>query len=214
MLNNMLNKLKNLDYKRIIKIIAITIFSVFIILFIIGYLDNKGYLGTIKQEENRNTIEEIIKRNTINGKLVVDNNILPKDPGSAGKKTLLGIDSDNDGIRDDVEIAIFEKYPDEPIKRKVLLKEARVDQKKFEAYLKGDRSKILNELYLEESAASECTVKFTKSTRELIKVSDHYQSTFYNTKERLLAQNKIDSYFAGGFFGSSELISDNCIHEE
>ncbi|MDR3162380.1 MAG: hypothetical protein LBT81_00765 [Helicobacteraceae bacterium] len=32
--------------------------------------------------------------------------ILPPDPGSEGRKTLEGIDSNNNGVRDDVEIAV------------------------------------------------------------------------------------------------------------
>ena len=38
---------------------------------------------------------------------------LPPDPGEAGKQTLLGIDSDNDGIRDDIQRYISLTYPDD-----------------------------------------------------------------------------------------------------
>lgn len=40
----------------------------------------------------------------------------PKDPGEAGKKTLLGVDSDGDGVRDDVEIFININLPNTPKK--------------------------------------------------------------------------------------------------
>jgi hypothetical protein len=36
---------------------------------------------------------------------------LPPDPGEAGKQTMLGIDSDGDGIRDDVQRYIYLTYP-------------------------------------------------------------------------------------------------------
>ena len=36
---------------------------------------------------------------------------LPPNPGEEGKLTIEGIDSDNDGVRDDVQIAITIKYP-------------------------------------------------------------------------------------------------------
>ncbi len=45
---------------------------------------------------------------------VTDNSIfanLPPDPGAAGKATLAGIDSDNDGVRDDVQRWIAINYP-------------------------------------------------------------------------------------------------------
>ena len=37
---------------------------------------------------------------------------LPPDPGEAGKQTLLGIDSDSDGVRDDIQRYIYFAYPD------------------------------------------------------------------------------------------------------
>lgn len=39
---------------------------------------------------------------------------VPRHPGEEGNKTLLGIDSDNDGVRDDVEIWINERFSNTP----------------------------------------------------------------------------------------------------
>ena len=44
----------------------------------------------------------------------------PPDPGSVGRKTLAGIDSDHDGLRDDVQRWIYARYPKEENKRKAL----------------------------------------------------------------------------------------------
>jgi hypothetical protein len=38
---------------------------------------------------------------------------LPPDPGEAGKQTLLGIDTDDDGLRDDIQRYIYFTYTDE-----------------------------------------------------------------------------------------------------
>ena len=38
---------------------------------------------------------------------------LPPDPGKAGKETLLGIDTDGDGVRDDIQRYIYFTYPDD-----------------------------------------------------------------------------------------------------
>ncbi len=38
---------------------------------------------------------------------------LPPDPGNAGKETLLGIDTDGDGVRDDIQRYIYFTYPDD-----------------------------------------------------------------------------------------------------
>ena len=148
---------------------------------------------------------------------IIDHNILPLDPGEEGKKTLLGIDSDQDGIRDDVEIAIFEKYPtndnNDHIKRKVLLKEAKVSQKMMAAYVAGnDRVKIF-EIFDEEFKASGCRSKFFKSTREFYNAGVFLRSNLYNTNERFLADQSIDQNFAGGFFRTPD-IDINCINED
>src|SRR5574337_618996 len=39
--------------------------------------------------------------------------VLPPDPGKAGKETLLGIDTDGDGVRDDIQRYIYLTYPDD-----------------------------------------------------------------------------------------------------
>ncbi len=44
----------------------------------------------------------------------------PPDPGDAGKKTLQGIDSDHDGVRDDLQRWIYARYPKDEQKRKAL----------------------------------------------------------------------------------------------
>ncbi|MDR4498497.1 MAG: hypothetical protein MRK02_11350 [Candidatus Scalindua sp.] len=38
---------------------------------------------------------------------------MPPDPGKEGKETLLGIDSDGDGVRDDIQRYIYFTYPDD-----------------------------------------------------------------------------------------------------
>lgn len=50
------------------------------------------------------------------------NDGLPPDPGKAGKQTLMGIDSDGDGLRDDVQRYIYLTYPDQPDVQRALKK--------------------------------------------------------------------------------------------
>ncbi len=42
---------------------------------------------------------------------------LPPDPGEEGKLTLLGIDSDGDGVRDDIQRYIYFTYPNDELLR-------------------------------------------------------------------------------------------------
>ena len=46
--------------------------------------------------------------------------VLPPDPGAAGETTLEGIDSDGDGVRDDVQRYIALQYPDSAKRRAAL----------------------------------------------------------------------------------------------
>ncbi len=46
--------------------------------------------------------------------------VLPPDPGEAGKATLAGIDSDHDGVRDDLQREIVYMYPQNDQIRRVL----------------------------------------------------------------------------------------------
>lgn len=66
---------------------------------------------------------EVCQASIIEGIKVINSNYYcqtedpqPKDPGEAGKKTLLGIDADGDGVRDDVEIFINNNLPNTPKK--------------------------------------------------------------------------------------------------
>ena len=54
---------------------------------------------------------------------------LPPDPGAAGKATLAGIDSDNDGVRDDVQRWILMTYPNSQKTREALIQRAKTMQK-------------------------------------------------------------------------------------
>jgi len=62
-----------------------------------------------------------------NTKLTMDDVIgknLPPDPGAEADKTIQGIDANKNGIRDDVELAIFKAYPDSAKTRAALLQYA------------------------------------------------------------------------------------------
>ncbi len=53
--------------------------------------------------------------------LVIDGVVLPPDPGEEGKLTLLGVDFDGDGVRDDIQRYIYFTYPTYPDDEKLRL---------------------------------------------------------------------------------------------
>ena len=75
--------------------------------------------------DKQKTDEQVAKIHAT--KLTLDDVIgknLPPDPGADADKTIAGIDANKNGIRDDVELAIFKEYPDSAKTRAVLLQYA------------------------------------------------------------------------------------------
>jgi hypothetical protein len=78
-----------------------------------------AYDGTIHVRAGSRTLPQTLKASVTFA--VVP---LPPDPGDAGKATLAGIDSDGDGVRDDVERWIALTYPNSARVRAALYQEA------------------------------------------------------------------------------------------
>lgn len=87
--------------------IILTIFRTF------HYFDvQKTNNQVLKIHSTKLTIEDVMGKN------------LPPDPGIEADKTIQGIDANNNGIRDDVELAVFKEYPKSAKTRAVLLQYA------------------------------------------------------------------------------------------
>ncbi len=97
---------------------------VFIVLFVVALILRSIQLSKI---EKTNKQVEIIHATKITMEDVMGIN-LPPDPGEAGNRTVIGIDSNGNGIRDDVEVAIFREYPNSAKTRAALLQYAVVGQ--------------------------------------------------------------------------------------
>lgn len=95
----------------------------------------------------------------------------PEHPGEAGKETLEGIDSDGDGVRDDIKIEIYYAYPNNPVARAALEQEAKVFQ---EALLAGA---IEDEVTKEKSAlqAAEGMSKLSQCVIDSVFEDDDYE---------------------------------------
>lgn len=105
--------------------------------------------------KNKKTDEIITKIHAT--KLTMDDVMgvnLPPEPGIEADKTVEGIDVNNNGIRDDVELAIFKEYPDSAKTRAVLLQYALVLQ--MEMTQPFENEKNVTELAREEARADTC----------------------------------------------------------
>ena len=96
----MLNKW---NWKKILWRTAAIIFAAYIIIVIARiphfYEKQKTDAAGAKIHATKLTLDDVMGKN------------LPPDPGADADKTIAGIDSNHNGIRDDVELAIFKEYP-------------------------------------------------------------------------------------------------------
>ena len=79
---------------------------------------------------------------------------LPPDPGADADKTVQGIDANRNGIRDDVELAIFKEYPNSAKTRAVLLQYALALQMEVVQVIVNMRT--VTEVATEQGRADSC----------------------------------------------------------
>ena len=118
----------------------------------------------------------------------------PPDPGEAGKKSLEGIDSDHDGLRDDIQRWIYARFPNEPKKRATLKQLAIIHQKML--FLTLDSKEI--DLALSRSEkASRCLFDTFSDPLEAYDEGRYIESKILNTKERIKRHLEVDRWFDG-----------------
>jgi len=113
--------------KKIKEIFSGRIFKIFkwIILILIGLFVILIIFRTFHYVDVQKTESQVVKIHTT--KLSIDDVMgknLPSDPGIEAGKTIKGVDANNNGIRDDVELAVFKEYPNSAKTRAVLLQYA------------------------------------------------------------------------------------------
>jgi hypothetical protein len=121
---------------------------------------------------------------------------LPPDPGSAGKATLEGIDADNDGLRDDVQRAIWLRAPrpDQNALRLAMMQFAKARQEMIVMSSSSDLEAMF-QTYKKELLALHCLEQYTK-TFEADKGTVYF--AVRNTQKRSeaidLFQRRVDGY--------------------
>lgn len=105
--------------------------------------------------DTKKTDEQVAKIHAT--KLTMDDvmgKYLPPDPGAEADKTVAGIDANKNGIRDDVELAIFKEYPNSAKTRAVLLQYALALQ--MEVVQPFENTGNVTEVVREQSRADSC----------------------------------------------------------
>jgi len=140
-----------------------------------------------------------------NTKLTMDDVIgknLPPDPGAEADKTVQGIDANKNGIRDDVELAIFKAYPDSAKTRAVLLQYALALQ--MEAIQEVVNKGVVGEIANKQDRAFFCVAKIVPGDGEgsvfvaIEKYGKFISDKQFNTEERKMAHKHFYSYLKSG----------------
>ena len=137
---------------------------------------------------------------------------LPPDPGVQADKTVEGVDANFNGIRDDVELAIFREYPDSAKTRGSLLQYALTLQMHFTQPMLHKIN--VTEVVVEDSRASNCVAdtlvprKTSETPRTMLEVKkigvfvDFVKNLQLNTEER--KEKYEDFYKYLGSYGDSK----------
>ncbi len=130
---------------------------------------------------------------------------LPPDPGEEGRATLEGIDSDGDGIRDDIQRFIALTHPDSEKLRAGLTQFTRVVQ---EALLVRDDKPLSLNASSRSDRAIECLYFLLSSGAA--DVINELHAEILNTVERSRAYLTYDAQLFGGIFPSASQFKLSC----
>ena len=121
-----MEKIKRLFARRIFKVFMwafLVLLGLYIILVVVRVVHffnlDKTNAQVEKIHNTKLTLDDVMGKN------------LPPDPGALANQTVAGIDANNNGIRDDVELAVFKEYPNSAKTRAVLLQYALALQMEF-----------------------------------------------------------------------------------
>lgn len=137
-------------------------------------------------------------------KFEIDPSLEVADPGEAGKKTLLGIDSDNDGVRDDVQRWINETYSGKESTKKALKQLSKVMNKRITTLSSKQDSILASHLLIEAVGCLDWIDNFEANSNKSIA----FRKVYNNTPERIKAKLEADGNFHGQGPGPKAMNTD------
>jgi hypothetical protein len=135
-------------------------------------------------------------------------NVLPKDPGDEGKETVQGVDADEDGLRDDVEIHISETYTDTEV-RAATIQLALA----FQALITTGTSKP-SALTAATSMNRAIDCLYSLDATKFGDHVDDIEETVVNTGARARAYAKAGAFLSGGSYSVSTIADNSASCEE
>ncbi len=139
---------------------------------------------------------------------------LPPEPDQEiNNATLLGIDSNNNGVRDDVERWIYHTYSS-PIERGLLMQFSRAYQK----VIVNPSQALQTKKYVDN--ASSCEFYFLENNKNFLNKYEYVYFTKemrrvqFNTLKRHIAYEKYQGALSGGVYSSSPALKNKCEFDE
>lgn len=123
---------------------------------------------------------------------------LPPNPGEAGRRTLAGIDSDHDGVRDDVQRWIALTFPHSEKLRAALIQQAKLSQLYILNASNPDTSRLTARKIL---SSIDCLSYVSPDAYS--NIAEEFDAVFFNTYDRSKALIQADHHSSGTVFGSS-----------
>jgi hypothetical protein len=151
-------------FKKILKWFGIFFVVGFLVLFVIRWFHIRD-LGLTELQ-----VQKIHATKLQLGDVMGEN--LPPDPGAQADATIAGVDANENGIRDDVELAIFKTYPNSAKTRAVLLQYALALQMEFTQPVVN--TTIATEVIREEDRAYACVGEILTKKDDDKKIMDKY----------------------------------------
>jgi len=128
---------------------------------------------------------------------IINGHILPPEPDpKVNNATLLGVDSNNNGVRDDVERKILKTYT-KPIQAELMLSQARAHQEMLHDPVV---SAIASQKKIQR--VGDCSMYLMDKGIYLAERVEFTEKAMYNTKERVKAYLSYNQALSGGIYGS------------
>lgn len=181
-----------------------TIYTIDITFFSESDSKKGAYDGTIHLTRGNSTVSRPFP--------VIINNGIPPDPGETGKTTLEGIDSDGDGVRDDIQRYIVLNYPDSKRMQEAFFYDAKNLQTML---LVADNEEKSIENHKKSISSLDCIVAVAEDEGELepevpVLMRRAMRAEFLNTQERLEVFLLHNNQLAGNGFSVPDLGIEAC----
>ena len=165
----------------------------------IASIDTNATLNAIQEGSTQitATLENITSQTlSLSVRKVINGHLLPPAPDPIlNNATLLGIDSNNNGVRDDVERKIYFRYK-RPIEQAFMMQDAKIYPQTLEDPVAAAASQ---ELEKENWNIATCDVYLILQGIKLRSV-DFMEESYFNTKERIRAYIEFNEASSGGVY--------------